>query len=179
MKKFITFIASLCFVLMPLTSVKGLVIDKYEKNIDIKNLYNEKNKNVITVSNNNKTYYLTNDDIHLMAQVVYGESRGEPYNGKVAVASVILNRLCSSKFPNTIKKVISQNNAFSCVKNGKINAEPDKISYNAVMDALKGNDPTNNALYFYNPKISTCTWMKNISKKNLITIGNHIFFRVN
>ena len=114
-----------------------------------------------------------------MAQIVYAESRSEPYDGKVAVASVILNRLKSPGFPKTVEKVIKQKAAFSCLRNGEISVVPDKVSYQAVLDALKGKDPTNNAVFFYNPKIATSGWMKKIGKKNIKPIGNHVFFVVN
>lgn len=112
-----------------------------------------------------------------MAQIVHAESKGEPFEGKVAVASVILNRLGYPEFPKSVKGVIMQKNAFSCVRNGTINAVPDENSYRAVLEALKGNDPTEKAVFFYNPKIATSKWMKNVSKKSIIRIGNHVFFK--
>lgn len=134
---------------------------------------------VVEVFNSSSTkIYLTQFDIDLMAKVVFAESKGEPYNGKVAVASVILNRVTSPNFPNTIEGVIKQKNAFSCVKNGVINVVPNSDSYNAVEAAIKGNDPTGKALYFYNPKIATCSWMKGVEKYNVIKIGQHVFFNV-
>ncbi|SHJ76343.1 N-acetylmuramoyl-L-alanine amidase [Clostridium cavendishii DSM 21758] len=141
-------------------------------------LYGEKDGVVEVFNHSNKSIYLTEDDVHLMAQVVYAESKGEPYEGKVAVASVILNRVVNPKFPNTISGVIMQKNAFSCVKNGVINVEPDTDSYKAVKDAIKGADPSNNALFFYNPKSSTCSWMGQIEKKNKKSIGQHVFFQI-
>lgn len=134
---------------------------------------------VVEVFNSSTTkIYLTESDIDLMAKVVFAESKGEPYNGKVAVASVILNRATSSKFPNTVEGVIVQKNAFSCVKNGVINVVPDSDSYNAVKEAIRGNDPTGEALYFYNPKIATCNWMKGVEKCDVTTIGAHEFFNI-
>lgn len=121
---------------------------------------------------------LTKDDIYLMSQVVYAESKGEPFDGKVAVASVILNRTTDSHFPDTIQGVITQKNAFSCVRNGKIDVVPDSDSYNAVIKAIEGSDPTNEALYFYNPKIATCSWMKGVEKTGEKSIGQHVFFNV-
>ena len=112
-----------------------------------------------------------------MAKLVYAESRGEPFEGKVAVASVVLNRVMISQFPNSIREVIFQKNAFSCVKNNEIIANPDQDCYNAVYEAIKGVDPTNNAIFFYNPKISTCSWMKSTEKNDVKTIGNHVFFK--
>ncbi len=122
--------------------------------------------------------YITGEDIDLMAKLVFAESIGEPYAGKVAVASVVLNRTIDPHFPNTIQQVIFQKNAFSCVKNGKINATPNQDCYNAVYDAIKGADPTNDALFFYNPSIATCSWMKDTQKFNQTTIGHHTFFKI-
>ena len=151
-----------------------------EKNdSEIKNLYKEESQVVTVFNAKGKDIYITNDDIHLMAQIVYAESCAEPYEGKVAVASVILNRVKDKAFPDNVEDVIKQKAAFSCVKDGKINVKPDEHSFRAVMDALRGKDPTGNAVFFYNPKIATCSWMKNIAKKNNKKIGNHVFFVVN
>ena len=121
--------------------------------------------------------YITKSDIDLMAKLVYAESRGEPFDGKVAVASVVLNRVQSPDFPNSIKEVIFEPRAFSCVKNNSIKANPDQNCYDAVYEAIKGKDPTNEALFFYNPKISTCSWMKAIKKIDSLAIGQHVFFK--
>lgn len=126
----------------------------------------------------NQQLYITGEDIDLMAKLVSAESIGEPYEGKVAVASVVLNRTIDPSFPNTIKEVIFQKNAFSCVKNGQINAKTNQDCYNAVYDAIKGYDPTNEALFFYNPSTATCNWMKQTQKFNKKTIGHHTFFKI-
>lgn len=147
-----------------------------DENKEARDLYKEKEEVVEVFSGNSKTLYITKEDIELMAKVVYAESKGEPLEGKIAVASVILNRVTNSKFPGTIHGVITQKNAFSCVRNGTINVTPDENSYNAVYTAIKGNDPTNNALFFYNPAISTNSWMRTIQKKKVKSIGNHVFF---
>ncbi|SHE48092.1 cell wall hydrolase [Clostridium fallax] len=147
-------------------------------NNNISQLYHEKETVVEVFNHENRTLYLTDKDINLMSQIVFAESKGEPYEGKVAVASVILNRAVSPGFPSTIEKVIKQKNAFSCVVNGKISVTPTKECYDAVMEAIKGYDPSNRALYFYNPKSSTCNWMKQIEKKNIKTIGRHVFFQI-
>lgn len=142
-------------------------------------LYKEEVSAVQVFSLSDRKVYITDDDVFLMAQIVYAESRSEPYDGKVAVASVILNRLRSPGFPKTVEQVIKQKAAFSCLKNGEIDVVPDKMSYQAVLDALKGKDPTNNAVFFYNPKIATSSWMKQVKKTNVKPIGNHVFFAVN
>lgn len=125
---------------------------------------------------NNQMIYLTKSDIHLMSQIVYAESKGEPFEGKVAVASVILNRVLNSGFPDTIQDVIFQPRAFSCVVNGKIEVVPTQECFDAVYEALSGNDPTGDAVFFYNPDIATCTWMQGVQKNNIISIGQHLFF---
>ncbi|EOU1827741.1 cell wall hydrolase [Clostridium perfringens] len=139
---------------------------------------NANNEVVAVFQSSNSTISLTKDDIYLMSQVVYAESKGEPFDGKIAVASVILNRTTDSQFPNTIHGVITQKNAFSCVRNGKIDVVPDGDSYNAVLKAIEGYDPTDEALYFYNPKIATCSWMKGVEKTGEKIIGQHVFFNV-
>lgn len=138
------------------------------------------NDNIVEVFNsNNNAIYLTEEDLNLMSQIVYAESKGEPYEGKVAVASVILNRVLDPHFPNTVKEVIFQPNAFSCVVNGQISVEPNEECYNAVYDAIAGNDPTNEALFFYNPSIATCSWMHDVQKTDSKSIGQHLFFKAN
>jgi N-acetylmuramoyl-L-alanine amidase len=173
MRKSLFIFMLLCiFLTIPWSKVKA--VDESDRN-----LYKEEANAVQVFSLSDREVYITDDDIYLMAQIVYAESRSEPYNGKVAVASVILNRLESPGFPKTIEQVIKQKAAFSCLRNGEIDVVPDKMSYQAVLDALKGTDPTNNAVFFYNPKIATSTWMKQVNKKNIKPIGNHVFFVVN
>ena len=138
----------------------------------------EKDEVLEVFKHDSKQLYITGEDIDLMAKLVSAESIGEPYEGKVAVASVVLNRTLDSSFPNTIKGVIFQKNAFSCVKNGTINAKTTQECYNAVYDAIRGYDPTNEALFFYNPSTATCKWMKQTPKTNQTTIGHHTFFKI-
>lgn len=148
-------------------------------NIEYKLLSTNNKEDALEVFNHNtQQLYITEDDINLMAKLVSAESIGEPYAGKVAVASVVLNRTTNPSFPNTIRDVIFQKNAFSCVKNGEIKAVANQDCYNAVYDAIKGADPTNDALFFYNPTIATCNWMKTTQKVNQTTIGHHTFFQV-
>lgn len=144
----------------------------------VKDLYLESEPTLQVFKQGDATLNLSQDDIDFMAKVVHAESKGEPFQGKVAVASVILNRVIDPNFPNTVTGVITQKNAFSCVRNGKVNAVPNSDSYNAVMEAIRGNDPTNKALFFYNPDIATCNWMHGVQKKNVQSIGRHVFFEV-
>lgn len=112
-------------------------------------------------------------DVTLLARVVYGEARGESYTGQVAVAAVVLNRIKSSSFPNTVSAVIYQPYAFTAVMDGQINYTPNQTAYNAAKDAINGWDPTGGALYYYNPKTATSAWI--YSRKVTTTIGNHVF----
>jgi len=133
---------------------------------------------IIVSTSEKPDIYVTEADIYLMAQTVYAESAAEPYEGKVAVASVILNRVRSPGFPKTISGVILQRDAFSCVINGKVNTVPNESSYSAVLQALRGEDPTSKAVFFYNPKTATSTWMLSTKKQDIKAIGNHVFFKV-
>lgn len=117
------------------------------------------------------------DEINLIAGIVHAESKGEPFEGKVGVASVILNRLYHPLFPKSVKEVIYQKNAFSCMIDSSINSEPDKEAYKAVFEALNGKDPTNNAVFFYNPRTASSEWMKSAPKEGAVSIGSHVFFR--
>jgi N-acetylmuramoyl-L-alanine amidase len=115
----------------------------------------------------------SSSDLYLLAKCVYAEARGEPYEGKVAVAAVILNRVKSSEFPNTIAGVIYQPYAFTAVSDGQINLEPDKSAYNAARDAMNGWDPTYGCLFYYNPAKTTSKWI--YSRQVVTTIGDHVF----
>nr|WP_249745404.1 spore cortex-lytic enzyme [Mesobacillus boroniphilus] len=113
------------------------------------------------------------NDIQLMANAVYGEARGEPYTGQVAVAAVILNRLDSATFPNTISGVIFEPRAFTAVADGQIWLTPNETAKKAVLDAINGWDPTGNALYYFNPDTATSAWIW--SRPQIKKIGKHIF----
>lgn len=115
----------------------------------------------------------TEKDLQMMANAVYGEARGEPYEGQVAVAAVILNRLESSEFPNSISDIIFQPRAFTAVADGQIWLEPNERAKQAVLDAINGWDPSENALYYFNPKTATSSWIW--SRPQIKQIGEHIF----
>ena len=112
-------------------------------------------------------------DHRLLAKLVYAEARGETYKGQVAVAAVVLNRVASAAFPNTISGVVYQSGAFSCVSNGAINNTPDSTAIRAALDALNGWDPTGGCLYYYNPRATGDKWIRTRTVKTVI--GNHSF----
>lgn len=113
------------------------------------------------------------NDINLMANAVYGEARGEPYEGQVAVAAVILNRVESPTFPNNVSGVIFEPRAFTAVADGQIWLTPNESAKKAVLDAVNGWDPTGNALYYFNPDTATSEWIW--SRPQIKRIGKHIF----
>ena len=126
-----------------------------------------------TKQQNKEVINITNEELLLLSKLVTGEARGESYEGQVAVAAVVINRVKDPRFPNSIKDVIYQKNAFSVVKNGSINLQPTESAYSAAQDALYGKDPTDKAIYFWNPDIATCKWIKTLNP--YMRIGNHVF----
>jgi N-acetylmuramoyl-L-alanine amidase len=116
---------------------------------------------------------LSQNDIHLLAQAVYAEGRGEPYIGQVAIAAVILTRLKSDRFPKSIPGIIFQPMAFESVSDGQIWLKPNETAKKAVMDALNGWDPSGGALYYFNPARATSKWIWN--RPYIKRIGKHIF----
>ncbi len=115
----------------------------------------------------------TSSDLYLLAKCIYAEARGESYTGQVAVGAVILNRVDSPAFPNTIAGVIYQKNAFTAVSDGQINLEPDQTAMNAASDAMNGWDPTYGCLYYYNPAVATSSWI--FGRETVTVIGKHVF----
>lgn len=115
----------------------------------------------------------TNSDLYLLAKCIYAEARGESYTGQVAVGAVVLNRVDSPSFPNTIAGVIYQKNAFTAVSDGQINLEPNQTALNAAADAMNGWDPTYGCLYYYNPAVATSSWI--FTRQTVTTIGKHVF----
>lgn len=113
------------------------------------------------------------NDIQLMANAVYGEARGEPYTGQVAVAAVILNRVQSATFPNSVSGVIFEPRAFTAVADGQIWLTPNETAKKAVLDAMNGWDPTGQALYYFNPDTATSSWIW--GRPQIKRIGKHIF----
>ncbi|MBR6186505.1 MAG: spore cortex-lytic enzyme [Clostridia bacterium] len=112
-------------------------------------------------------------EVYTLARLVHAEARGEPYVGQVAVAAVVLNRVRSSFFPNTISAVIYQAGAFDCVADGQINLSPDGDAIRAARDAMNGWDPTGGCVYYYNPATATSAWIW--SREVRLCIGAHCF----
>lgn len=114
-----------------------------------------------------------NTDLNLLSKLVYAEARGEPYNGMVAVAATVLNRVADSRFPKSISGVVYEPGAYTCVADGQINLEPNEQARKAAQDAINGWDPTSGCIYYFNPNTATSSWIW--SRPQVITIGKHIF----
>ena len=127
----------------------------------------------ITSNSSSSSSSNNSSNVNLLARVVYGEARGEPYTGQVAVAAVVLNRVKSSKFPNTISGVVYQSGAFDAVADGQINMTPDTTAKKAAQEALNGWDPSYGAIYYFNPSTATNKWIW--SRPMTVTIGKHRF----
>ncbi len=127
----------------------------------------------LTTSGGTTNVGQSSSDLNLLAKCVHAEARGESYIGQVAVAAVILNRVRSASFPNSIAGVIYQPWAFTCVNDGQINLAANQTAIKAAQDALNGWDPTYGALYYYNPRTATSSWI--YSRKTTVTIGQHVF----
>ena len=115
----------------------------------------------------------SSNDVTVLAKMIHGEARGEPYIGKVAVGAVILNRVKDKKFPDSVYGVCFQPGAFDAVSDGQYYMEPDKSSVNVAKAAIGGWDPTYGALYYWNPSTATSKWIW--SRTIMTKIGKHVF----
>lgn len=116
---------------------------------------------------------VTQKDQGLLARVINGESRGEPYEGQVAVGAVVMNRVADSRFPGSISGVVYEPGAFTAIQDGQINAALEESPKKAARDAINGWDPSGGCVYYYNPKTATNKWIK--SRPIVKTIGKHVF----
>ena len=139
------------------------------KTLEAMGIFNSSSSSSSSSSSRN----VSSTNLNLLSRVVYGEARGESYTGQVAVAAVVLNRVKSSSFPNTISGVVYQSGAFDCVSDGQINLAPDETAKRAAQDALNGWDPTYGAIYYFNPATATNKWIW--SRPMTVTIGKHRF----
>lgn len=145
----------------------GLAVDGIAgpKTLSAMGIYNSSSSSTSSSSNNS--------NVNLLARLIYGEARGEPYTGQVAVGAVVMNRVKSSSFPNSISGVVYQSGAFDVVSDGQINLSPDATAKKAAQDAINGWDPTYGAIYYFNPSTATNKWIW--SRPMTVTIGRHRF----
>ena len=128
---------------------------------------------IMTSSNSTTSSGSNSSDINLLSHIIYAEARGEPYSGQVAVGAVVMNRVKSSSFPNSIAGVIYQKGAFDAVSDGQINMTPDSTAKKAAQDAYNGWDPSYGAIYYFNPATATNKWIW--SRPLTVVIGKHRF----
>ena len=128
---------------------------------------------IMTSSSSSSSSSSYNSNLNLLSRVIYGEARGEPYTGQVAVGAVVMNRIKSSSFPNTLSGVVYQSGAFDAVKDGQVNLTPDSTARKAAQDAMNGWDPTGGCVYYFNPSTATNKWIW--SRPLIKTIGKHRF----
>ncbi len=115
----------------------------------------------------------SSNDVTLLAKLIAAEARGEGYTGQVAVGAVVLNRVKHSSFPDTVSGVIYQKGAFSAVNDSNWSTAPNETSRKAAQDCINGWDPSGGAIYYYNPKKTSNSFM--LSRPVIKTIGNHVF----
>lgn len=123
--------------------------------------------------NVSETSQRTSGDVELLARLISAEARGEPYTGQVAVGAVVLNRVESPAFPNSMSGVIYQSGAFTCLQDGQFWGSVTDSAYKAARDALNGWDPSGGAIYYFNPNTATSKWIW--SRPVITVIGKHYF----
>ncbi|TCQ00567.1 cell wall hydrolase [Serpentinicella alkaliphila] len=142
-------------------------------------LHTISNGNENNNSDNSSSPSSREDDIYWLSRIIHAEAQGEPYEGKVAVGNVVLNRVAHRDFPNTIRGVIYDKQygyvQFSPVLDGSINNTPNEESRRAAIDALDGYRPVGTALYFLNPRKATNFWIVH-NRRYFMTIGDHDFY---
>jgi len=151
-------------------------IDKNEAELIDLRFFNEEekaNSPMTLIEKKDNSLTISNEEKNLLARLVHAEAKGEPYVGKVAVATVVLNRVEHKQFPDTIEEVIYEKNAFEPVLNGSINEPADKEAMKAVQDALTDQGNDDELLYFYNPETATSDWI--LTREVIKTVGNHAF----
>lgn len=148
----------------------GVVGKETYKALGMNDAYNALQNSVPSQSG---TGGFSESDVYLLARTIYAEGRGEPYVGQVAIGAVVMNRIRSPQFPNTVSGVVYQKHAFTAVSDGQINLTPNDTAMKAARDAINGWDPSGGALYYYNPAVATSAWI--FDRQTITVIGRHVF----
>ncbi|GLO65107.1 cell wall hydrolase [Oceanobacillus kimchii] len=180
MRKVITLLVTsfLLIILTPVDASAAETEEEIEKDnkLSMHQLSNHKSnvEELEMIYIDEETVDMTNNERDLLERLVHAEAKGEPYEGKVAVAVVVLNRVDSNQFPDTVSEVIHQDKQFTPVSNGKINKPAGDSSKEAVEEALHTDRSlVTESLYFYNPKTATSRWLDD--KVTTEVIGKHVF----
>jgi len=154
-------------------------VKKFQKdnNLQVDGVVGKKTYDLLTNNNVKLVLDFTEEDLIYLARTIHAESRGESMLGKIGVGAVVLNRVNSNWYPDTVKEVVKQKSQFEVSSNNTLyTLTPNQESIQAAFIALVGYDPTYNSIYFYNPKTATnLGWTRNITKT--IRLGNHQFGR--
>ncbi|MDT8860771.1 cell wall hydrolase [Alkalihalobacillus sp. MEB130] len=152
----------------------GLLCVKYGINQTESACFDDETNPFMTlIANRDAALIISDEEMDLLAQLVHAEAKGEPYDGKVAVATVVLNRIEHDEFPDTVEEVIYEKNAFEPVQNNSIYEPADQDSYDAVEEALLDRDDEGDVVFFYNPETATSDWI--FTREVVKVIGNHAF----
>lgn len=151
---------------------KAVIAFQMDNHLSADGIVGDKTLEALGITSSNNSSF-TESEISLLARIISAESRGEPYEGQVAVGAVILNRIDHPSFPNTIAGVIFQPLAFSCVDDGQINEPVSDSAFRAANDAINGWDPSGGAIYYYNPDRASSKWI--LSRTIICSIGKHKF----
>lgn len=149
------------------------LIKQVSKPVNTSSAVDAVGSDTVNPSRGGSFWTLSQGDIYDLARLVHGEARGESFEGKVAIVAVVINRLESKKFGNSVKQIIFEPGAFTAISDGQFYMEPDESSYQAVQAALRGWDPTGGAVYYWNPATATNKWVW--SRPIINQIGKHVF----
>ncbi len=156
------------------SATKSAVIKFQRDNgLEADGIVGSKTLKALGIAQNSGGSKYTQSETALLARIISAESRGEPYEGQVAVGAVILNRIAHPSFPNTLSGVIYQPGAFTCLSDGQVNQPVSESAERAARDAMNGWDPTGGAIYYYNPKTASSKWI--LSRPVITVIGSHKF----
>lgn len=122
--------------------------------------------------------YYNATDLYWLSRIISAEAKGEPFAGQIAVGNVVLNRVRSADFPNTVKGVVFDSKygiQFSPVASGTIYNTPTSTAVMAAKICLEGYSLSDRMIYFYNPSIATSSWIGR-TRPYIMTVGNHRFY---
>ncbi len=157
-----------------LETLAAIIAFQERASLEISGIIDTPTKKLLLGSETNST----DDDLHWLSKIVHAESCGERYDGKLAVANCVLNRVKSDEYPDSIKEVIFDTKygvQYQPTVNGSIYQTPDDNCTQAAKDALSGNNPIGECLFFFNPATANNFWISE-NREFYTAIGNHHFY---